>query len=515
MDSQSSPIGEHTMQQGPTFSRSLWVDTVEPSRYPRMTRDNLVDTAIIGAGMAGLNLALLLLQSGQRVAVIDMREVGSGVTANTTAKITALHGQLYTDITRRFGREAAALHGEANQNAIAQYEAVIKRYSIDCDFSHAPAWTVSNREEDMAALAAEADAARQSGLPASFSRDTGLPFGVSGGVKAENQARFHPLKYLLGIARELAGREVKIFENTRALDIRPGQPADVITDRGLLRAKHVVLATNIPFHRSSEFFLRMVQSRSYVLAYPVEPGFIPDAMYYQTRQPFRSLRLQTSGDRTWLLVGGEKHHSGHVTDTEACYARLAEWARETMGLENPVYRWSTHDQFPLDRLPYVGPVSRGQKNILAVTGFGGWGMSQSMVAAHLLRDLIYGVKNSLSRTYAVGRLKLSDLGPVAGQNLHKVRRLVSDRLSSPKTQAKDLEPSHGGLTKLDGSAVAAFRDEQGELHAVSRVCTHIGCVVQWNNAERSWDCPCHGSRFDIDGRVLHGPAVKDLQKKKS
>lgn len=514
MDSQASPINDPATQQGPTLSRSLWLATSEARRHPRMTRDTLVDTAVIGAGLAGLNLALLLLQSGQRVAVIDMREVGSGVTANTTAKVTALHGQLYADVTRRFGREAAALHGQANQNAIGQYETVIKRYSIDCDFTRVPAWTVSNREEDMNALAAEADAARASGLPASFSRDTGLPYGVSGGVLAENQARFHPLKYLLALANELADREVRVFENTRALEIKPGRPADVLTDRGLLRAKHVVLATNIPFHRSSEFFPRLVQSRSYVLAYPVEPGFIPDAMYYQTASPFRSLRLHTHEGRTWLLVGGEKHHSGHVTDTEACYARLAEWAREALGLENPEYRWSTHDQFPLDRLPYVGPVSRGQKNILAVTGFGGWGMSQSMVAAHLLRDLIYGVKNPLARLYAVGRKSLRDLGPVAGQNLHKVRRLVTDRLSSPKRQATELEPGQGGLAKLGGSAVAAYRDEQGEIHAVSRVCTHIGCVVQWNNAEKTWDCPCHGSRFDTQGRVLHGPAVKDLAPKK-
>ncbi len=513
MDSQPSRMEVHTTQQGPTASRSLWAGTVEARRHPRMTRDTLVDTAIIGAGMAGLNLALLLLQSGQRVAVIDMREVGSGVTANTTAKITALHGQIYADIARRFGRQAAAHHGQANQNAIGQYEAVIKRYNIDCDFTRAPAWTFSVREEDLNALAAEADAARESGLPASFSRDLGLPFGAAGGVRADNQARFHPLKYLLGVARELAEREVKIFENTRALEIRPGRPADVITDRGLLRAKHVVLTTNIPFHRSTEYFTRLLQQRSYVLAYPVEPGFMPDAMYYM-QSPLRSLRMHTSGGRAWLLVGGEKHHSGQVADTEACYERLADWARQAMGLENPEFRWSTHDQFPVDRLPYVGPVSPGQKNVLAVTGFGGWGMSQSMVAAHLLRDIIYGVKNPLSRLYAVSRQSLRDLGPVAGHNLHKVRRLITDRLSTPKRQAADLAPGQGGLVKLDGSVAAAYRDEQGGLHAVSRVCTHIGCVVQWNNAEQSWDCPCHGSRFDTEGRVLHGPAVKDLQPKK-
>jgi len=515
MDSRTAHPEEHLGRPGPTLPRSLWLETSESQRYPRMVRDTLVDTAIIGAGVAGLNLALLLLQSGQRVAIIDMREVGSGVTANTTAKITALHGQLYADISRRFGREAAALHGQANQNAVGQYETVIKRYGIECDFERVPAWTVSNREEDMDALAAEADALREAGLPANLSRDTGLPYGLAGGVALEQQARFHPLKYLLGMARELAEREVRIFENTRALKVRPGRPADVITDRGLLRAKSVVLATNIPFHRSSEFYLRMAQWRSYVLAYPVEPGFMPDALYYQTAQPFRSLRLHSDGGKAWLLVGGEKHLAGQAADTEACYARLAAWAQEALGLTEPAFRWSTHDQFPLDRLPYIGPVSRGQNNIHAVTGFGGWGMTQSMVAAHLVRDLIYGVKNPLSRLYAPGRKRLGDLGSLAGHNLGKVRRLVTGRLESPKRQAESLEPGQGAQVKLDGTPVAAYRDEKGELHAVSRVCTHVGCVVQWNNAERSWDCPCHGSRFDIDGGLLQGPAVKDLAPKKT
>ena len=439
--------------------------------------------------------------------VIDAGAVCAGATGYTTAKITSLHGLTYTQLVRTFDEERARLYGEANEAAIAEIARLVELDGIDCSFerrAHIVYTTDSARAGD---VADEAALAARLGLPSSSPSSIDLPFDVAAAVRFENQAQFHPRAYCLGLANAITAAGGRVHAHTRARDIA-GNGHTVVTDRGRLTADAVVVATHLPIKQMGAFFARTEPWRSYAVAVTVD-GERPSDMYISVDEPTRSLR--NAGDH--VIVGGEGHKVGDPHDTSEHYRNLETWARHHFRVTNVDFRWSAQDWSAADGVPYMGRMP-GHEGVYVATAFRKWGMTHGTVAAMVVRDLIAGRRNPWLEVYDATRIApKQSVKSVLTENLDVVRHFVGDRLRAGRGDGlDDVQPGDGTVVRLNGKAVAVYRDDNGSLHGVSAACTHLGCLVQFNSAERSWDCPCHGSRFDTDGAVIEGPAVEDLSR---
>jgi glycine/D-amino acid oxidase-like deaminating enzyme/nitrite reductase/ring-hydroxylating ferredoxin subunit len=493
---------------------SYWVATTPVTSFPTYPGGDLkVEVAVVGGGITGLTTALLLQQAGASVAVVEAGRIARGVTGFTTAKVTSLHGLTYAKLASTFGQDGARIYAEANQAGLELIAGLVDDLGIDCDFERLPAFTYTEDPMRVSAVEEEVEAARQAGLPASFSSQIGLPFPVQGAVRVEDQAQFHPRRFCLGLAEAIAAGGGRVFEQTRALDIRLGFPCTVKTDSGPLRANHVVVATQLPFFDPAGLFAKTSPSRSYAAAVTLaEPA--PPGMYLSADSATRSIRPLLAGSDQAVLAG-EEHKTGHGPDTRGHYQALEAWARERFPVRSVDYRWSAQDYLPADGVPYIGRMIPGFGRLHVATGFKKWGMTHGAVAARLLRDQITGRPNPWSGLFRATRLHpLASAKELAVHNLDVGLRFAGDRLLTLRPPpALELAPGEAGLRELGGEKVAAYRDPDGRLHAVSGRCTHLGCLVAWNAAERTWDCPCHGSRYTYQGRVIQGPAVENLERK--
>ncbi len=444
--------------------RSLWYEGRRPAERAPLDRDIGCDVVVVGAGIAGLTTALLCEGEGMRVAVLEMRRVAAGATGYNTAKLSSLHGLTYTRLEKSVGRDGARLYGEANEAGIARVFELAAELGIDCDLRRKPNYTYSEDPADVEALRAEAELAGELGLPASYVEELDLPYPVAGAVRFDEQAEFHPVRYADGLAAALRG---PLHEDTRVTGIDGGR---VKTARGpRVSAEHVVVATHLSFLDRGLYFARCHPERSYVVA--GRGAELPAGMYLSTESPAHSVRAH--GD--WLLVGGESHKTGQA-DAGERYERLSAWARERFGLE-PELRWATQDQMPVDGVPYVGRHDPLSSNLWVATGFRKWGLAMGTAAAELLAARIAGREHAWTELFDPNRLRpLASAPALAKENANVAWHFFSDRV------AKRGAPR----------------------------CTHLGCLLDWNQAEETWDCPCHGSRFAASGEVIEGPAVHPL-----
>jgi glycine/D-amino acid oxidase-like deaminating enzyme/nitrite reductase/ring-hydroxylating ferredoxin subunit len=494
---------------------SLWVDTAPQTNYPVLTPGVHVDVAVLGGGIAGLTTALLLKRDGARVAVVEAGHVGGGVTAFTTAKVTSLHGIQYQSVASSFGDEGARTYAEANEAGLMQVAAFVQDLRIDCDFRRKPAFTYAEDESDSETIEKEVEAAKRAGLPASFTTDTDLPWPVAAAVRLEDQAEFHPRRYLIALARAVRGRGSHVFERSRAIAVAGRkQHVRISTTRGDMTADQVVVATHFPFLDRGGYFARMHPERSYGLGLYLNHGATaPQGMYLSTESPAHTVRSAPTASGEMVIAGGEAHKTGQGGDTAERVARLEQWARERFDVRSIEYRWSTQDNMPVDGVPYIGRLAPFQKRLWVATGFMKWGLTNGTAAGMILCDLIGGRDNPWAPLFDSTRLKpLASAKELVKENVNVGAHFVGDHLSPPDVRSVgSIAPGEAGIVRRGAGKVAAYRALDGTLHAVSAVCTHLGCQVKWNAAERSWDCPCHGSRFDVTGRVIQGPAVKDLE----
>jgi glycine/D-amino acid oxidase-like deaminating enzyme/nitrite reductase/ring-hydroxylating ferredoxin subunit len=493
---------------------SLWIATATGIDYPAIASDERVeaDVAVVGAGIAGLTAALLLKRSGAAVALVEAGRVCAGVTAYTTGKVSSLHGLTYRSLRADFSEETARLYGEANEAAIDLVAGFIDELGIKCGWRRGPAFTYTTDEQTLGKIEEEVEAAQAVGLPASFTTETELPFDVLGAVRFEDQAQFHARHYGLALASAIDGDGCRVFEGSRVVDVDASAGRCTIENGGTVVADQIVLATHIPFLDRGGFFAKVSPSRSYLLAAEVEED-APEGMYLGTGSQTRTLRSAEGG--TYLVLGGTGHKTGQEPDTPACYDEIERWAREHYTVKDVAYRWSAHDYVSVDGLPYVGKLPFGNGRVWVATGFNKWGLTNGTVAAAIIADGIAGHPNLWAETFDANRLDLAESAKeFVAENLNVAERFVGDRIRHlTGKEVSELGRDEGVVVEADGERVGAYRDAGGALHAVSLVCTHLGCHVTWNPAERSWDCPCHGSRFDVDGAVLHGPALRPLDPK--
>lgn len=494
---------------------SFWIETTPDTDYPQLTPGVEVDVCVIGAGITGLTAAALLKREGKTVAVVEAKRIVRGATGYTTAKVTSGHGVVYGELESKFGRDGARAYAQSQEAAKERIARFVEEDGIDCDFERKSNYVYAESAEEVDELQQEADAAKRAGLDASFVRDVPLPYEVAGAVRLENQAQFHPRKYLLALAAGIDGDGSHVFEQTNATNVSDGDPCEVETDKGTVRARDVVIATHLPFMDRGLFFAKAHPHRSYAVAAPIDEAAAPDGMFINSGTPTRSVRLLRDGDRTYLNVGGEGHKPATEENTPQRYRTLEEFLGRHWPQASPVeYRWSTQDYMSVDRVPYIGRLRRGSDHVFTATGYNKWGMTSGTLAAMLLSDRIVGRQNEWAALYESKRWKpKASFKKFAKENASAGYHFFADRLQGgDKADAEQLGPGEGAIVRVKGRKRAAYRDESGALHLLSPVCQHLYCHVKWNPAEQSWDCACHGSRYSGEGQVIQGPTVKPLKR---
>ena len=495
---------------------SPWLDTTpsEPTRPP-LARDLDVDVCVIGGGITGLTTALLLSESGRSVAVIEMDRIGAGVTGYSTAKLAALQSETYNELSSGHGEDGARVYAEANAASIELIEKWSKELGIDCDFRRKAHVFYTTEDKQVSNIEQELEAARKAGLDAREDSASELPYEVKKAIRLDDQAEFHPVKYLHGIADAIEKRGVQIFESTRATGVDENEDdCTVSVTGGKITARHVVVATHYPFLDRSGFFARLMPYRSYAIAVRVD-GPIPEEMYYSNDSPSRSLRRLPLDGEELLIVGGESHQTGEEPDERRLYEKLEEWAREHFNVTDVPYRWSAQDPYSADGMPYIGAYSPRSKRLWTGTGYRKWGLTNGTAAGVLLADCVLGRDNPWLPYFDPNRVKpIASAKRFVKENVKAGLHFFGDRLHrSEYDSLEDLPAGEGGLVTVDGEKVGAYRREDGVVEAVKPVCTHLGCHVNFNDAEKTWDCPCHGSRFTTTGTVVEGPATKDLERR--
>jgi glycine/D-amino acid oxidase-like deaminating enzyme/nitrite reductase/ring-hydroxylating ferredoxin subunit len=488
-----------------TERQSLWL--AEPGKtYPVLDGTATADVAVVGAGITGLTTALQLKRAGLRVAVVEADRVGHGASGNNTAKVSALQATVYSELTDRHGIAAATSYAVANRAGVETVAEIVEREGIDCDLRRRPAVTYAIDESERASVAAEFAAAENAGL--NVARESpDLPFPVYGGVRLDDQLSLHPVRYLRGLAAAVEGEGSRIFEQSRVRKVRAGR---VHTDSGAVRAEHVVIATHAPLLDRGGYFARMEAVRSYCVAARLRSGSPPEALAINAGDPVWS--IASAGDL--LIVGGQGHPTGERGVDAGRYAALEAFARRHWDVAEIAHRWSAQDLYAYDGLPMIGPYLPGSRNLYVATGYRKWGLATATAVAEMLTGAITGTDHPWASTFSPHRLSLRAVPHLARLNTKVAVDLVGDRLRPGEVSDPSAVPPGEARVLRDGlERAGVYRDEDGTVHAVSLRCTHLGCLLRFNGAETSWDCPCHGSRFDVDGAVLEGPAVKPLPRK--
>ena len=493
---------------------SLWNVSPHP-RYPMLGGDLETDVVIVGAGITGLTAALLLAESGRAVTLVEARTIGSGVTGRTTAHLTEAVDTRYHKLESSFGKEGARLVAESSRAAIERIALNVSNHRMECGFARVPGYLYAENDDrkGIDVVEKELAASRRAGLTVAEEHSVPLPFAdrIARAIRYENQAQIDAGAYLDGLARAATERGAHLFEHTRVLAVDEGEPCVLHLESGHeIRAREVFFATHAAPHK---YFLQTKVSpyRSYVLAYEAPAERAP-GLFWDTREPYHYVRHATVLGKDFVIVGGADHRTGDGTETERCYDELSKYVFERFGFAGAALRWSAQVYEPVDGLPFIGTRPSGERVHFA-TGFSGNGMTFGTLAAMITTDAILGRASRWAALYSAGRIKpLASAQEFLKHNVETQVHWARDWVLG-HTEAESVDEvarGEGKIVRVNGRRLAIYRDDEGTLRAVSPVCTHLGCLVQFNRAERSWDCACHGSRFDTDGTVLHGPATRAL-----
>lgn len=499
----------------------LWTRTADLPEHPPLTSDLECDACVVGAGIAGLSIAYRLARDGRDVVVVDKAGVGAGETHHTTAHLASAQDDLLFRIEDQHGEEGARHAAESHAAAIDWIETVAREEGIDCDFRRLVGYLFLAPDDDPELLDRELEASRRAGLTVERLQTAPLSSFDTGPCLAfADQATFHPLRFLAGLARAIegdagdaGGAAGRIFSGTRVVDVddaRSRGPRRVRTADGhTITAEHVVLATNSPAGHYLTT-MKMVPYRTFVATLRLT-GDVPDALYWDTADPYHYVRLAEDDRGPLLIVGGGDYQTGTRDEGEDRIAGLEAWARERFPVGDVAYRWSGQVLEPADAMAFIGEAET-ESRVWVVTGDSGQGITHGVIGALLIGDLVAGRDNPWRSLYAPTRITMSAAPQYAKDALKIGTRFVDWLLPGEVGSEDEVPPGHGAILRSGIAPVAVFRDDDGTVHRRSAVCTHLGCIVRWNSTARSWDCPCHGSRFSPRGEVENGPAVDDLRR---
>ena len=471
------------------------------------------DALVIGGGITGMTAALLLQNAGRKVALAEAHSVGYGTTAGTSAHINTFADTTYKEAERAFGKDGAKLFAEAVNEGLGLIKANITNHRIDCDYETKIGYLYAEDEQQADQLDDVFSGANAVGVPVNYTVKVPTPLSFQAALEFEGQAQFHPLKYLQGLVSAFTKAGGVVLENTLIESLeKEGDSHLAIAGELKIYAKHIIYATHIPPGINS-YSLRCAPYRSYVLGVKLKTDTYPDALVYDMQEPYHYFRTHIIDGEKLLIAGGNDHKTGH-DEPEAAFAELEKYVRQHYHVSSVKYQWSSQYYVPVDGFPYIGQMPEAAKGVYCATGYNCNGMMLGSIAGKILADLVQGKESKYEKVFSPSRLK-----PVAGftafvqENADVAYHFVADRFNVHETDSlKRLQPGTGKVVEVEGKKIAAYRDENGGIFALSPVCTHAGCIVNWNGEEKSWDCPCHGARYDIHGKVLTGPATIDLAK---
>ncbi|MBM7650688.1 FAD-dependent oxidoreductase [Neobacillus cucumis] len=495
------------------FPRTYWRE-IELPTFQSLDQDINVDVAIVGGGITGITAAYLLTKEGLNVAILEAGGILNGTTGHTTAKLTAQHGLIYDEFIHHLGKEKARKYYESMMMAVQFVENTVKEKGIDCDFSKQEAYVYATTDEYAAKLKNEWEAYKSLDIAGALKDSIPFNIPVKAALMMSNQAQFHPLKFLKALLEEAINAGCSVYENTVADGIEDDyQEPKVVTKSGQrVTAKHVIIASHFPFYdKPGLYFAKMYADRSYAIGVKTNQEY-PGGMYISADSPSRSIRYTPlDNGENLLIVGGENHKTGQGVDTLKHFEELQHFTEEVFGINEYQYRWSAQDNVTLDKIPYIGPYTSQRKNVLVATGYKKWGMSTGILAAHLLTDLIVRGSNRFEDIYSPSRFQADpDLKSVITTNADVAKHLLKGKLEMIERVPDDLQNGEGSVVLYQGKRAGAYKDDNGTLYIVDTTCTHLGCECEWNHAEKSWDCPCHGSRYSYAGDVIEGPTHKPL-----
>jgi glycine/D-amino acid oxidase-like deaminating enzyme/nitrite reductase/ring-hydroxylating ferredoxin subunit len=499
-------------------SRSVWMDTAEVPLESALNERTTADVCIVGAGIAGMTTAYLLSREGKSVVVLDDGEIGGGMTGRTTAHLVNALDDRYFELERLHGEEGARLAAESHTAAIDAIEAIVKQEKIACEFERLDGYLFVPPRESTKILDDELEAAHRAGLTELEKVDR-VPwdsYDTGPALRFPRQAQFHPLKYLAGLAGAIKQNRGRIFTQTHANEIEGGKQTRVETaGGGVVTAGAVVVATNTPVNDLIAIHTKQAPYQTYVIGARIPKGAVTRALYWDTPDPYHYIRLETVGRGTAaydvLIVGGEDHKTGQADDGNKRFGALERWTKHRFPMvEGIEFRWSGEVMEPIDGLAFIGRNPMDAKNVFIATGDSGNGMTHGTIAGLLLTDLIMNRKNPWEQLYDPSRVTLKALPEFAKENFNVAAQYTDLVVAGDVDSVDEIKPGAGAIISRGLHKIAVYRDPAGEVHERSAVCRHLGCIVKWNSMENTWDCPCHGSRYDALGKVFQGPANSDL-----
>ncbi len=494
-------------------NESLWQSALSQAvSHDNVPLDDIFDTLIIGGGITGMTTALMLQQQGQKCILIEAHNLGFGTTGGTTAHLNTFLDSSYPEIDSDFGTDASKLMAKATKEMIGLIRSNVEQLGIDADFQEKKAYLFSQNAQETETLRQILESSQQAGVSVEEVFENAVPIPFEHVLRFDAQAQFHPLKYILGLAAEFRRMGGIILEHTFVAELKNKHGMHQVNAGQLnILAKNVVYATHIP-PGINLLSLRNAPYRSYVLVVTLKTDSYPEDLAYDLQEPYHYFRSHKIAGKQYLIIGGADHKTGH-SDPEQAFETLESYARESFEIDSVAYRWSSQYYVPVDGLPYIGELPGAGEGIYVATGFNGNGMIFGSLSANIISDLILGKANPYSDLLSPSRLK-----PIAGfsefvkENADVAYHLIADRFGAEIISSTDsLSLGEGKIVSFEGEKLAVYKDDNGKVSALSPVCTHAGCIVNWNAAEKTWDCPCHGGRFDTTGAVLTGPPRSNLK----
>ncbi len=490
---------------------SYWLESIKDNKkdFEELKEDLNADVCIIGGGLTGLTTAYYLKNSGLNVVLLEKDKICNHTSGNTTAKITRQHNLFYKYLIDSKGKEFAKQYLKANEEAIKNIETIIKNENIECDFEYQDSYVFTQKLEEVTKIKDEVEALNSIGFESEFVEKTELPINILGAIKFKEQAQFHPLKYAIGLINSMPN--VNIYENTKVVDLKKEKGVYlVITENGKkVTSKHIVIATHYPIiNAPGYYFLKMYQEMSYLIA--IDPKAQPfEGMYINSEIPTISFRKQ----KDLILIGGNGHKTGAKIDLSNAYKFLEDIAKQIYPNCEVKYKWHTEDCVSLDKIPYIGKFSSLMPNVYVGTGYKKWGMTTANIAGKMISDMILGKENKYEEVFKATRVEpIKNIKEVENILKETTHSLILNKLDIPKATIEDVKNDEGKIVEINGSKVGIYKNQEGEIFAIKPVCSHLGCELSWNNLAKTWDCPCHGSRFTYTGQSIYDPSIKNLEK---
>jgi glycine/D-amino acid oxidase-like deaminating enzyme/nitrite reductase/ring-hydroxylating ferredoxin subunit len=495
---------------------SLWQDTTSREKESltgnRLSiEDQFFDVVIVGGGITGLTTAVLLQEAGFKCAILEANTLCFGTTGGTTAHLNTVLDTPYTTIIKNFNKETAQMIADAAKAAIAQVRSNIDKYNIQCGFNPATAYMFSQTQDQTKELHEIYEASKGLGIDIEYTHKLPVNITMDRAVAIHGQAKFHPTRYVMGLAEAFQASGGRIVEYCPVTGAENNDPITVHTERGDITCTYLIYATHIPPGKNI-LDTRVAPYRSYAMAVTLKTPY-PQGLVYDMYDPYHYYRAQTIDGQTYFIAGGEDHKTGHEENPQSRFLKLEAHIQAHFNVDQVLYKWSSQYFEPVDGIPYIGHLPGEPGNIFVATGFGGNGMIYSAVSALLFKELLLRETEKYAPVFNPNRIK-----PIAGftnfvkENTDVMKKWVGKLLPAEKLASfADMAPGEGRVVKVEDDTIALYKDEQGELHALSPACTHMGCHVTWNNMEKTWDCPCHGARYSPDGAVLTGPTTMSLE----